>query len=191
MDTMNVYPPSGYCMDAEFRGRLFDRGVLYFLRGLAAALLMPIEMLDCLRRGHRVSRHTWLSWLFSVALYASSFEIWVLARRALMDGHDRTGTILGYSLGVLVVAIVGGRLQTRDNLRRTDLHAHAYFGAHHRHHDGRCHRRFAPDRVIESRGEALASQKQITIPVTCCGDCRQCESDICVKTGLPRQRRAK
>jgi hypothetical protein len=61
MNTTNTFPLSTHCVNEEFRFHLFRRGVRNFLRGIAAALLMPLQMLECLRCGNCSGRRIVLS----------------------------------------------------------------------------------------------------------------------------------
>jgi len=116
MITANTLSPSAYCMDEEYCIYLFKRVLLYLLRGIAAALLMPIEMLDDLRRGHRVHRRRWLSWALSAAMYVCVVEIW---RLSLIDGQDRTGTVVCCCLGILLAGIFSGRSEAGEGPAET------------------------------------------------------------------------
>jgi hypothetical protein len=191
---------SGYCMDDEFRLHLFGKAVRYFMQGIAAALLMPIEMLECLRRGHRSNRHTWFSWLFSVAICISGCEIWTLAHEAVLDGHDRTGIIFCYCLGLFLAGVISGRLQANGGSRALAYREEAYVntlryshhGRDHRgHHHGHTHSEIAPRLGTENKGYSSAPLQKVAVSGICYGDCRQCQESICVKTGLAKRGKTK
>jgi len=46
-----------------------ERGLVYFVRGIAASLLAPIELLQYVQRARPVERTTGLSWIVSAAMY--------------------------------------------------------------------------------------------------------------------------
>ena len=166
MNTTNTFSLSTHCVDEEFRFHLLRRGVRNFLRGIAAALLMPLEMLECLRSGNCAGRGIELSWALSAVMYAGVFEIWNLSNKAIVDSHDRTGPILSCCLVVLVACIWSGSRQTsrsgrvidasgNSNRKENGLHKHK--GMHHRfhpghHHEGHHHGAFCHPRLqhIES-----------------------------------------
>ena len=148
MNTTNTFPLSAQCVNEEFRFHLFRRGVLNFLRGIAAALLMPLEMLECLRCGNCAGRGIVLSWALSAVMYTGFFEIWNLSNKAISDGHDRTGSILGYCLVVLVAGIWSGSRQTDRSSKTIDASSNSYGkenslhkhkGMHHGFHTGHHH----------------------------------------------------
>ena len=150
MSTTNTFPLSAQCVNEEFRFHLFRRGVLNFLRGIAAALLMPLEMLECLRCGNCADRSIALSWALSAVMYTGVFEIWNLSNKAIFDGHDRTGSVLVYCLVVLVAGIWSGSIQTDRSSKMMDASSNSYRkhhgshkhgGGHHGSHPGHDHGR--------------------------------------------------
>lgn len=196
----------GYCPEEILRRHLLGRAWTYLLRGLAAALLMPIEVLDHLRRGSRNRRRIWVSWILSTAICASGFAIWTLSRATFFDGHDRASQILGYCLVLLAAGIVSGRLQTRESPDTPEHWSRRSSGVHngwrrghgqlHRdHHDYRGHRHSAhpffhlPSGFGTEGGEEPEPAQQLAASGVCRGDCRECREDVCVKTGRPKRRR--
>ena len=148
MSTTNTFPASIDCANEELRFRLFRRCILNFLRGIAAALLMPLEMLECLRCGGGVGPGAMLSWAFSAAMYTGFLEIWNLSNKAIYDGHDRTGSIFGCCFVVLVAGIWSGGMQARrisnvanafGNSYKKESGLHKHKGMYHESHSGRHH----------------------------------------------------
>lgn len=191
--------PWADCPDESFRLQLFGKTVQYFFSGLATALLMPIEVLRYLQHGARVRRRAWVSWVLSAAVWGSGFAIWALVRATYFDGQDRTNLMLGSLVALFVAGIVSGRLQTRDRsgdrthwaLRSGGSLDFSHHG-HHGHHDHHGHPHgqhgsfplpFVPD---AERGEKPEPARQSS--GNCCGNCRECTEEICVKTGRPKQR---
>jgi len=126
MNITNTFPLSAQCVNEEFRCHLLRRSVLNFLRGIAAAILMPLEMLECLRSGNGASRSILLSWALSALMYTGFFEVWNLTNKAMLDGHDRTGSIFGYCLVVLAAGIWSGSMQTVRGSKGIDASSNSY-----------------------------------------------------------------
>jgi len=129
MNITDTFPASNHCVNEEFRFHLLRRGALNFLRGIAAAILTPLEMLECLRSGNCAGRGIVLSWALSAVMYTGVFEIWNLSNKAMFDGHDRTGSIFGYCLVVLVAGIWSGSLQIA--LQKHRGQRHEFHSGHH------------------------------------------------------------
>jgi hypothetical protein len=163
MNTFNTLLSPGECMDDKFQRHLLGRSLVYFMRGIAGALLMPLVVLHCLRWGHRVARQAWFSWFCSAAIYLSGFGIWLLSSRTAVDSRSRANEIICLCLALLITAIVSGRLQaTKDSRHAMDFEEriwrHGLLHHHHhhrsngrqrrgRHHD---HHRWLPDPTTQN-----------------------------------------
>lgn len=204
------------CPDNYYRRHLSKKAMLYLLRGVAAALLMPIDALEHLRRGRRTDRRTWISWLLSAAIWASGLTTWILARATYFDGRDRTSLILVYGLAWLGTAVISGGFESRASSAmpaRRELHGevlydlrhgdHGHHGhdhghdghhGHHEHHE-HPHGKPFPFRSAVSPGavdsETISPTQQPAGSASCSGDCRNCTADICVKSGRPKRRESK
>ena len=188
----------GECPDDIFLRHLMGRGLLYLLRGVAAALLMPIACLECLRGNRRVPRQVWLSWLCSAAIYLSGWGIWLLSSRTAVEGQNRAGEIFNLGLAILIAAIVSGRLRATGHFSSAVISDAGVWGRgfahhHHRPHARRRHgRRGDPIQDGKSRtfwAESSGRTQPTAAPDAACdGDCRSCSWELCLKTGKPRRR---
>lgn len=195
MNPVSTISSSEYCKDDEFRIHLFGKTLRYFTQGVAAALLMPLEMLESLRSGDHPSRRLWFSWALSAVMYVSGFEIWTLSQRSFVDGHDRTGAIASCCLAMLLAGLFSGRLQAGNSLSEIRNIARRRRGWHHRHyHDHQLYHHlhgFQHHAGIEWNGDGdLDPQEQAATPGICCGNCQKCKESICAKTGAVKRRKS-
>lgn len=184
-------------MDDEFQRHLVGRAIVRLLQGLSAAVLMPLDVLQFLRRGCWVPWRIWCSWLLPASMYFAGFEMWPPANRTGGSEPCAAGEILLCMLGLIGAAILTGELQARG-LCESDREAETRAG-----HDGdRPHRHFHNRRHFHhdwvfppgfqsaelETGGAVRPAPQTQASGTCCGDCRQCLETICAKTGLPKRK---
>jgi len=107
-----------FCREDEHLRHLMGRGLLHLLRGAAATLLMPIEVLEHLRFGRAVGRRTGLSWVVSAMVYIGSTGFWMLSKGVLPAGRNQTIAVLFCTLGTFLAVIFNGRLQVGQEPKR-------------------------------------------------------------------------
>jgi len=79
-----------------------ERALVYLMRGVAACLLAPIELLQYMQRARRVERSTALSWIVSLAMYFCALPI--------MRGILTAATVFSACM-VIALALANGLLQ--------------------------------------------------------------------------------
>ena len=214
------------CAEDEYLRHLMGRGLLHLLRGAAAALLMPIEVLEHLRLGRAVGWRTGLSWVVSAMVYIGSMGLWMLSKGALPAGRSQTIAVLVCTLGTFFAVIFNGSFQVGQepkgrgvpisggapgsSAEYAALKGGATFkggpqpkvqgfeawdrGWYHRYH-GHGHRR-QQHHIVSIRGAVGGRRERTSAAVqpatgktgVCCGDCRQCQEEKCLKTGLAKRR---
>lgn len=182
----NGFSSPQFCKEDEFLKHLMGRGLLYLLRGAAATLLMPIEILEHLRRGRSVGWRTRLSWALSATVYTSFY---LLSKGSLPGGRV---TLLLCILGTFLAVVFNGKLQASQEPRRHGFEAwgHGWYHHHHSHwHHWRYHHDASRRSAVGGRGERASALVQPTTSKegVCCGNCRECKEEICLKTGLAKR----
>jgi len=163
-------PPS----DESFCQHFFARLLLNAIRGAAATLLMPLDVLDSIRRSTIPNHSQAVSWGLSTAIYA----IAGLSVHTFQQISEN-GLLPLFSMALIVIlTILNGRLQPQNP---APLHVHPHFMRHR----GRFHH-FAT--VPSPLVSAPATVSNNTPQPICCRDCRNCHNDICVRTGKPRRK---
>jgi len=184
MDTLKNSPGDfsspKYCPDGEGQKRVMERAWGAVIRGFVVSLLMPIDALQRLRRGHSVGWRTMVFWILSVVFYICGAGFWRVSRGWTLAGYSQASTTVFCLAGMLLAAVVndgllsgeGASAQAPGNFR-TRHHRHGHW---HRHHG--VHLRTA----VSAHGESQPSlhQKGAVNQGICCGDCRQCLEDICL-----------
>lgn len=128
--------PCSGCIDDKYLESFFERGMLYLMRGFAVAMMMPVEILAYLRRGHRIKRNMWQSWLCSAAMYVGFVGIWILLSQAALNGRSRTEEVFYLCLTIVALAIINGRLQghsLKDVVPMQNKESRMNMGHHHSH----------------------------------------------------------
>lgn len=118
-------------------GYFAERGALYFLQGIAAMLLLPLEILQYLRWGKQVDRTTRFSWILSLVVLLAVGGTLLFSLNSQAQGVDHGG-ILSACCAVAVVAAIGnGRLQMsikHDGFEvRSEWRTEQGYGDHGRH----------------------------------------------------------
>ena len=98
MNDVYTHYPFADCVEADFLPRYIGQGFFCAMRGLAGALLAPIEVLKHVQRARRVERKTRLSWLLAAAMYVCASQIWSLSKGTVL-------TDLRWMEGILIVVI--------------------------------------------------------------------------------------
>ena len=79
-----------------------ERGLIYFMRGVAAWLLAPIELLQYAQRARRVEPTTALSWIVSAAMYFCGLTV--------LKGTNMPVLVFSACIAI-ALAVVNGLLQ--------------------------------------------------------------------------------
>lgn len=110
-NTVSTEYPYADCVEQDLLPQFLAKGLLYAVRGVAAALLAPLEVLKNLQSWKPVERKIALSWIYSAAMYLCGVEIWILSSRPAVDGHSRAGEVFVLSIAILAIAVLNGRVQ--------------------------------------------------------------------------------
>lgn len=181
------------CRDNEIFKHYLANGFLYFVRGIAAAMLLPVDMADYLRRGQHIAKDIGLSWLCLATIFASGWGIWFFSSQIVMDGQNHSGGILSLWLVIFTAAIINGRLQTKGNVHNGGYQKmnhgwHNHMHSKKRGHFGRNHSDWFAVRGIQTDSTGwIAQPNSDKSSGVCCGDCRTCRQSFCIKTGRPKQ----
>ncbi len=198
-------------------GYFAERVAQYFLRGIATALLLPLEILQYLRWGKQADRTTKFSWMLSLAVLLALGGMLFYSPSSPAQDVDRGGILLACSAVALVVAIGNGRLQMSikhygfevRSERRPELGvgSHSRHGSHRGVYDWMGHPRgrgagrpaFAEYEAVAARErrmkispwqETASSQPFAPISGVCIRNCKVCNEPVCVRTGATRNRRS-
>jgi hypothetical protein len=79
-----------------------ERGLIHFMRGVAASLLAPIELLQYVQKARRVERTTGLSWIVSAAMF--------LCVSTILKSTTAPAAVFSACL-TIALAVVNGLLQ--------------------------------------------------------------------------------
>jgi|GEM_PF-1034880 len=180
-----VAPERGnLCIEDQFHGHVLREVCVRAVRGVSAALLLPLDILECLRQGRVPDRHDWLSWLLSAVTLAGGVAMLEESRHA--GSAIQRQNILLALLAVVVAAILNGGLQQRDpaaNVQRWSRPGRPQ--SHIRHWS----QKPAPAGAESTRPNPGTPRTAASAPGVCCGDCRLCQNLICARTGAPRKQR--
>jgi hypothetical protein len=185
-----------FCREDDFQTRLLGKALLRLFQGLSAALLMPLDVLQSIRRGSRVAWQIWCSWLLSALICIAGSEMWMLANQPGGSGRGPAGEMLLCLLGLAGAAMLSGGLQAHGSPA-----ADPEFGARGGRYGRPCHRHFSLHRYSHQGDSSLGSWSAQPEPSgvsrppqsvqpagVCCGDCRRCAEAVCVKTGRPKRK---
>lgn len=201
--------------DESFCTHFFARLAINAIRGTAATLLMPLDVLDSIRHSTLPTRTQAVSWGVSVAIYAVA-SLTVHTFRNVAE----TGLLSLFFMALMVVlAIFNGRLQTpvtsrfnppanfmrrRGSFRRFGMKQP--FGQSFRQPFSQAsgqpssvpapfvntpkNPKIEPPRLATEQSGVVPppSTTSKTTQAICCRDCRNCHNDVCVRTGKPRRK---
>ena len=92
-------------------GYFAERGALYFLRGVAAAMLLPLEILQHLSKGNKVDRKTRFSWILLLAVLLALGAVLFLSLSSSAQGVDHRGILSAFCVVALVAGIGSGKMR--------------------------------------------------------------------------------
>lgn len=203
---------TNYC-----HGYFAERGALYFLRGIAAALLLPLEMLQYVRWGNQVDRKTKFSWMLSLLMLLALGGMWLFSTSSPAQGVDCGSILLACCAVVVAVAIGNGRLQmfiknygSEVRGERGPEQIYGGYGRHGGHRGSHGWTRHPRGRLgtggpsfVEYGSVALgqrmkvfpwrevaSSQPSAQMSGVCISNCKACNEPVCVRSGTARNRRS-
>lgn len=122
MNRLDPEYPFADCVDEDLTPTFLARGLVHLLRGAAATLLAPFEILEHLKEAQRMEHKTGISWMLSATIYLCVAKLWTLSPSALNGGSQTLQILL---VGVaLALTIVNGLVQRK---RTTEAQLTAMF----------------------------------------------------------------
>lgn len=110
MRELEKFRPKQQAAKRNRAAEYFSRGLSYFARGVAGAVLAPLEVLKHVQQGLRVGGRLAGTWAASATTYLCLGGIWFVTKLAAHDG--RLGEILVLGVGTIASTIWNGWLQS-------------------------------------------------------------------------------